>query len=298
MRHRSGRKSSNRIWRPHEWDKVVARVFVTEPRSRTTEHTHHLQVELNSSRLRIGSVPYLNAAPLTWGLEKHITFCPPAVLAGKLRSGEVDAGLVSVTEVLFNDRYDILDGIAVASRGEVQSVFLAHRGPIELARRVHCDPASLTSVNLLRLLLAERGLHPEFRPLPIGFPRELPDAFLLIGDRALRFRQAPRSHALWDLGQAWHEAYRLPFVYAVWALRRGVHTKELRNQLYAARDAGLASIESIVSRNHDFPGGFVRQYLQCHLRYELGAEEKRGLATFASLLATRSSRIYRPRYVD
>jgi hypothetical protein len=36
-----------------------------------------------------------------------------------LRRDELDAGLVSVVEVLLNDRYDVLDGIAVASLGEV-----------------------------------------------------------------------------------------------------------------------------------------------------------------------------------
>ena len=35
-----------------------------------------------------------------------------------LLAGRLDAALVSVTEVLFNDRYDILDGIAVASLGD------------------------------------------------------------------------------------------------------------------------------------------------------------------------------------
>ena len=50
-------------------------------------------------------------------------------LAEMLRRDELDAALVSVVEVLFTDRYDILDGIAIASLGEVQSVLLAHRRP-------------------------------------------------------------------------------------------------------------------------------------------------------------------------
>ena len=249
--------------------------------------------------LRIGSVPYLNAAPLTWGLEKEIIFCPPTVLAMKLRRGEIDAGLVSVTEVLFNDHYEVLDGIAVASRGEVKRVFLAYRQPIELTRVVYCDPASLTSVNLLRVLLAEKGLHPELRPLRSDFARELPDAFVRIGDPALRFLLGPRSHAIWDLGAAWHEAYRLPFVYAVWALRRGAQTDELRKRLRAARDAGLEQIESIVAEHREFEASFVREYFGRHLRYQLGSEEKRGLAKFTELLAIQSSeRIYHPHFVD
>ena len=47
--------------------------------------------------------------------------------------------LVSVVEVLFNDRYDILDGIAIASLGEVRSVLLAHRKPLDEVTEVFCD---------------------------------------------------------------------------------------------------------------------------------------------------------------
>src|SRR6059036_200718 len=114
---------------------------------------------------RVGSVPYLNAVPLTRGLEEQAIFVPPSKLAEMLQHDKLDAALVSVTEVLFNDRYDVLDGIAVASLGEVKSVFLAHRKPLSEVEEVYCDTASLTSVNLLRVLLAEKGLRPEFRPL-------------------------------------------------------------------------------------------------------------------------------------
>ncbi len=111
-------------------------------------------------RFRVGSVPYLNAAPLTRGIESELIFATPAKLAEMLRREEVDAALVSVTEVLLHDAYDILDGISIASLGEVYSVFLAHKKPLAEVREVFCDPASLTSVNLLKVLLAERGLRP------------------------------------------------------------------------------------------------------------------------------------------
>src|SRR5437667_3911854 len=109
---------------------------------------------------RVGSVPYLNAVPLTRGLEEQIIFVTPSKLAEMLQRDELDAALVSVTEVLLKDRYDILDGIAIASLGEVKSVLLAHRKPITEAKEVFCDTASLTSVHLLRVLLAEQGIKP------------------------------------------------------------------------------------------------------------------------------------------
>ena len=81
---------------------------------------------------RIGSVPYLNSAPLTYGMESETEFLLPSQLAKRLRAGEFDAGLVSLTEVLHHDLYDILDGVAVASDGPVKSVLsrTKNRSPI------------------------------------------------------------------------------------------------------------------------------------------------------------------------
>ena len=49
------------------------------------------------TQFRIGSVSYLNAVPLTRGMENEITFATPARLAAMLRRDELDAALVSVT---------------------------------------------------------------------------------------------------------------------------------------------------------------------------------------------------------
>src|SRR4051812_24405055 len=189
--------------------------------------------------LRVGSVRYLNAVPLTRGLEDQVVFETPARLAEMLERDELDAALVSVTEVLLKDRYDVLDGMAIASLGEVKSVLLAHRKPLSEIREVFYDTASLTSVQLLRVLLAERGLKPEFKPLASYETASLPDYALLIGDPALDLLLGPREHEVWDLGANWFEMTQLPFVYAVWALRRGIENSGLRQQLREARDFGL-----------------------------------------------------------
>jgi len=66
----------------------------------------------DTKKFRIGSVNYLNAVPLTRGIESELILATPAKLAEMLRRDELDAALVNVTEVLLNDRYDILAGIA------------------------------------------------------------------------------------------------------------------------------------------------------------------------------------------
>jgi chorismate dehydratase len=256
------------------------------------------ELEQTLAPFRVGSVPYLNAAPLVRGIEDEIILATPARLAEMLQRDELDAGLVSVTEVLFHDRYDVLDGIGICSLGEVKSVFLAHRRPLEEAREIFCDTASLTSVNLLRVLLAERGLAPDFKPLPDYKSAARLDFSLLIGDAALDFLRAPCEHEILDLGAAWLELTNLPFVYAVWALRRGVENQSLRRQLRAARDFGLDTLDSIIRDRTEYDYDFRRDYLGWHIHYHLGTDEKRGLSRFLELLRKHGpTPVCEPRFV-
>jgi len=282
---------------PKESAEELAQRYAREQRANNLQRESELENSL--APFRVGSVRYLNAVPLTRGLEEQVSFTVPSKLAEMLRRDELDAALVSVTEVLLNDRYDVLDGIAVASLGEVKSVLLAHRRPIEEAKEIFCDTASLTSVQLLRVLLAERGLHPEFRPLA-GYDFDaLPDFALLIGDPALDFLRAPRQHELWDLGAAWYEMTALPFVYAVWALRRGIENSALRRQLREARDFGMDTLDYIIRTRTDYDYDFRNDYLSWHIHYHLGADEKRGLARFTELLRKHTAGpVYEPRFVS
>ena len=247
---------------------------------------------------RIGSVPYLNSVPLTHGIEEQIDFVVPSALAEKLRAGELDAALVSVTEVLFHEGYDILDGVAVASDGPVKSVFLAHRKRLEEIKTVYCDPASLTSVNLLRVLLSERSINPIFEPLPDYAQASELDNVLLIGNSGIDFVRAPHEHKIWDLGTAWKELTDLPFVYAVWALRRGCHDETLRNKLLTAKANGLKHLPEIIATHPDYDEDLRSAYLGGHIRYDLGEREKAGLNRFIELLKFHGhSEIYEPTMV-
>jgi chorismate dehydratase len=265
----------------------------------TTERQREQDLEHSLKPFRVGSVPYLNAVPVTRGLEDEIQFVTPAKLAEKLRRDELDAALVSVTEVLLNDRYDVLDGVAIASLGEVKSVFVAHRYPLAEVREIFCDTASLTSVNLLKVLLAERGLNAELIPLPDYEIAPSCDAVLLIGDRAIDFLRAESKHQIWDLGAAWHDLTRLPFVYAVWALRRGIENKELRQRLRAAKEFGVDTLDYIIRSRTEYDLDFRRDYLGWHIHYHLGSDEKRGLAKFAELLRKHGfGPVFDPKYVS
>jgi chorismate dehydratase len=253
---------------------------------------------VENKRFRVGSVPYLNAAPLTRGIESELILATPAKLALMLRRAEVDAALVSITEVLLNDAYDILDGIAIGSLGEVYSVFLAHQKPLAEVREVFCDPASLTSVNLLKVLLAERGLKPAFVPLESYAAAAQKDYVLLIGDRAIAFQRETHPHTIFDLGAAWLELTGLPFVYAVWALRRRLENRELKADLISSKNFGLEHLDEIIESREDFDEAFRRDYFEWHIQYHLGEDEKRGIAKFCELLAKHNlGPVYTPKFV-
>ena len=249
-------------------------------------------------KFRIGSVQYLNAVPLTRGIEDKVIFATPAQLAQMLRRDELDAALVSTAEVLLADRYDILDGIAIASLGEVYSVLLAHRRPLAELKKIYCHTASLSGLNLLKILLAERGLKPEFKPLPDPQKAAEHDAVLLIGDPAIDFQRSPHKHEIFDLGSAWLELTNLPFVFAVWALRRGIENKELRGELLEAKQFGVETLDYIIETRGEYDEDFRRDYLGWHVHYHLASDEKRGIAKFAELLHKHGlGPVFEPKYV-
>ena len=110
--------------------------------------------------LRIGCVKYLNARPLIHGWEGDVDFDHPSALCNKLAAGELDIALVSSFEFLRNPIYRIVDDVSISSDGPVYSVVVAHSGEIDQIEEIELDPASETSVNLLRCLIAELGLTP------------------------------------------------------------------------------------------------------------------------------------------
>ena len=237
--------------------------------------------------LRIGCVQYLNAQPLIHGWPGAVDFDHPAALCRKLADAELDVALVSSFEFLRNPIYAIADGIAVAADGPVYSVFLVLRGAIEEAKEIEIDRASLTSVNLLRCILEERGLRPEF--IAVGGDQEssiTPSrAKLMIGDQAIRFRQEHETKfEYWDLAGEWKGSTGLPFVFALWLIRPEVEdARAIANSLRLRRDENLASIEEIIATRTDFAPAFCAYYFRDCLRFEFAAAEKEGLLKFRSL---------------
>jgi len=238
--------------------------------------------------LRVGCVQYLNAKPLIAPYDGEVVFEHPARLADLLAAGEINVALVPAFEALRQPEFPIVDGVAIASRGPVHSVFLAHQCGVGELRVVALDPASRTSSNLTRCLLAEfHGLRPVFEPSSQSTESPSGDrGLLLIGNQAIRFREVNREGLRYmDLGEEWLARTGLPFVYAVWQIRPEVRNIEaVAAALRAVKAAGVRRVREIARLQREFDSEFAERYLTSHIQFGLKEEEKKGLAKFRALL--------------
>ena len=220
--------------------------------------------------MRIGCVPYDHAKPfgVSWEVGE-VVWDHPKELVGRLKSGEVDLALVPVWEILTGPSYRVVDGLAVGSRGEVRSVVVFHDKPLVECGGISLTPHSMSSVQLWRVVSQGAwGLKLE--------EREDGEAWLRIGDEALREWTERKGRGVTDLGKAWWDWTGKPFVFAVWAMREGFRPNE--GEVEKFREGCLAGIDK---RAELAEGEMEKEYLTKCIRYELGHEEKEGMAEFA-----------------
>lgn len=201
-------------------------------------------------RPRLGHIQFINCLPLYYGMVKNdvlldvdLVRANPADLAREILDGTLDLAPIPAIEYARNaDEFVLLPDIAISSDGEVQSILLVSKVPAEelSGRTVALAANSRTSVVLGRILLAKRwGVTPDYVEMPPDLPAMLrdADAALLIGDEAIRTYWEPPSHLFtYDLGAEWKAWTGLPFVFAVWAVRKR-YAEEQPQAVRAVADA-------------------------------------------------------------
>jgi chorismate dehydratase len=241
-------------------------------------------------------IPYANAAPFyaLWGDAPFaVRNLVPRELGREAEAGTVDLGLMASADFLrLRDRFEMLaPALGIAARGPVQSVLLYSRRPAgSLAGAlVSVTPETSTSIKLLRVLLDVRRSLAGVRYVR-GLEPAQADALLVIGDRAMQMRNRRPdgfTHAL-DLGSDWLEWTGLPFVYALWAVRKALEgpvKAELGAFLDASLAAGLTSLPDVARQQADV--GWTAAEMEAYLRrfhYRLGPEDLKGLERFEELL--------------
>jgi chorismate dehydratase len=145
-----------------------------------------------------------------------------------------------------------------------------------------------TTACLLRLLLEVR-----YKIQPAKYQRgQSPeaDALLLIGDEALRFARTNTRYPFEiDVGFEWWLWQHLPFVFAVWAMRKDLPPdlkKTIELGVSRALAKNLNSFDEIAaeySPQLDIPAEDLKAYLS-NFVYRLGHSEEEGIVRFKELV--------------
>lgn len=261
---------------------------------------------------RIARVPYLNSAPFFRGLPLGDGFefvdSVPRQLGILAAAGEVTAGLLPLADYFrLEDTFERIGPFGIAVRGRAQSVLLFSRQPIRqldgaiIAVTDHTSSSGL----LLRLLLEKR-----YRIIPSGYERRQyaekryrnesmsedrrqdaeADALLLIGDEALRFHHTNRHYPYEiDLGFEWWLWQHLPFVFAVWAVRKDApahEKKHLETALIKSLARNSAQLEAIAQEHATslhVPATELHAYLS-NFVYRLSQPEEDAINQFRTLV--------------
>jgi chorismate dehydratase len=120
-------------------------------------------------------------------------------------------------------------------------------------------------------------------------------AVLVIGDEALRLRGSKSFPVRLDLGEIWRRHTGLPFVFAVWAVRREFCEQdmdcvlEIHQELHRCIDEGSRQLRSIAARvasRIPMAAEDCFHYLR-GLEYDLGPEKQEALRSFFEYLIRR-----------
>lgn len=237
--------------------------------------------------LRICNVSFLNSKP--YAEAKELPFvaydeCDPAECARRLHEDEADLALIPLAEALLHGDYEFLD-YGIVSRGEVKSVYLFSNEPIEKLDKIYVDEKSHSSVRLLKLLGKVEKL-PFYRINVEEKINSLEEnsGILVIGDLALQ-NENKFNHKE-DLANLWLEKTGLPFVFAVWAYRKGSLNNQRREELYKSFESGISKREELAKTWASQHGAEIEatvDYLKNHISYVLDEDARTGIEKFAEL---------------
>lgn len=237
---------------------------------------------------KIGKVSYLNTLPLFFSWERgRVEFVEdvPSRLVELLRAGKIQAGIVSSVEHLKHpDIYRVVPGLSISSSKKACSVALFSKKPIQHIENLYLTEASVTSRFLaLHILRDIYGASPYFIK-----SRERADAVLLIGDEAIEEKKRGKWEHVYDLGEEWYRAYGMPFVFALFLVRKDAPpwldeliARECGKSLelfYEALRRGSLEVEG-------YDRAFLEEYFTHCLQYNLGEREWQSLNFFNEILS-------------
>lgn len=238
-------------------------------------------------KIRVGIINYLNTRPLLYGLKMapindmiELVEDFPAILAEKLKAGDIDVGLVPVAVTKKLPEYHLNGKFCIGAVGDVASVCLFSDVPLAKIKRIYLDYQSRSSVALLTWLVKN------YWKIDVELIHATDESFidlikeetagLVIGDRALQ--QRGKTKYIYDLAGEWKAATGLPFVFAAW-----ISTKPLPENFIIefdkANEFGLHHLNEVIAQ---CPQNIydLKKYYSHNLSYQLDEEKRKGLKLF------------------
>jgi chorismate dehydratase len=241
-------------------------------------------------KIKVAGVSYLNTKPLLYGIDKsdlseemELTLDYPARVAQQLKEDSVDIALLPVAVIPEIPGARIVCDYGIGADGEVASVCIFSRMPIEEVRELYLDYQSRTSVRLAQILLRHHWKQEVIcKPAPEHYIEYLSGttAGVIIGDRALQ--QHSNFEYVYDLAAVWKEHTGLPFLFAAWVANKDLPAAFLE-KFNAANALGLAHIPEVVAQ-HPFPYYDLDFYYRNNISYRLDEAKHQGMQRFLSYL--------------
>ena len=246
-----------------------------------------------SSEFTVAAVSFLNARPLTEGLDEepgvHLISDVPSRLMKTLIEDRATVALCPVIDFQLSPvELSIVPAGAIGSDGPTLTVRVFSQVPMVEVTRVHTDGDSHTSVALLAVVFNELfGRLPEVKALEssdVNGSDIPPMTVLLIGDKVVRNEPDPAlyPHQL-DLGEAWRRMTGLPFVFACWMARADHDLGNLPDILSRYRELNRNRVAEIAGTHAEasgWPEELAAEYLGEILRYDIGSRELEAIELF------------------
>jgi chorismate dehydratase len=243
--------------------------------------------------MRIAAIRYINTLPLIFGLQNRndhdLILDTPSACFRKLISNEVDVALIPVWGTQMHPEVLAIPHLGIAAYKQTESVFVYSNKPLNKIETIAVDPASLTSVNLLKIILhVQYQNQPQFvtsNTSQIQDRLKSCDAALVIGDAAITTTLPGFNR--WDLAAEWHAMTKLPFIFAVWGSLRGLTSLEqaiFQDSLLEAQ----ASPELVIDQACKMlpvDREFVKRYYNLDLHYQLTPNDYQGFSRYLALAA-------------
>lgn len=255
---------------------------------------------LETTTTILGRINYINTCPMYYPLQKQplpsglkIVDGHPSDLNAAMQQGNIDIGPVSSAYYARNsENLIILPDLSISCVKRVMSVILVSRYPLDnlSGKTIALTHASASGAMLLKLFLKQRGITPTFETRHIQRRPDVADvdAALIIGDLALTENWPAHFAFVMDLGELWWQATGLPFVFAVWAVRKMFAEQfpsavaQVLDLLTAAKAEGLREIDHIAAMCADqlnIDHHTCRVYFD-RLKYDMDANQIKGLKQF------------------